>query len=293
MSKKKYPRHYSRDFHLWLKGTAVALIGLLVLVMSGCKDCQAPNAQQIIKILTFGDSITRGVREGVKETQTFTYYLGVLLNKDGFHAEMINKGISGETTSGALDRIERDVIREKPNFVTIMYGTNDAFIDDYANESGHLPRIPIERYKINLLAIIQKLKANNIKPILMTPIPMGRFWGSDVGIFKKNGINFKLKEYVEAVRDIAREENIPLVDHFNEWLDWEKRGKDIDAWMTDGIHPNPKGHRLMAATIFKLLKRIRILPGGFSSLRIWGNEPASGIMKPPGMRRTLFYLFPV
>jgi hypothetical protein len=47
---------------------------------------------------------------------------------------------------------------------------------------------------------------------------LGRFWGSDVGIYKKNGINFKLKEFVEAVRDIAQEENIPLVDHFNEWL---------------------------------------------------------------------------
>jgi lysophospholipase L1-like esterase len=251
MIKKKYSRHY---FRLWLKLTIVVLIGLLVLAVSGCKDRQKPNAQQTIKILTFGDSITRGVREGIKKTQTFTYYLGVLLNKDGFHAEMINKGISGETTSGAVVRIERDVTREKPHYVTIMYGTNDAFIDDYANETGHLPRIPIERYKINLQAIIQKLKVNNIKPILMTPIPMGRFWGSDVGIYKKNGINFKLKEYTEAVRNIAREENIPLVDHFNEWLNWEKRGKDIDTWMTDGIHPNPKGHRLMAATIFKLLR---------------------------------------
>ena len=255
MSKKKYPRHYSRDFHLWLKGTAVALIGLLVLVMSGCKDCQAPNAQQIIKILTFGDSITRGVREGVKETQTFTYYLGILLNKDGFLAEMINKGISGETTSGALNRIEHDVIKEKPDYVTIMYGTNDAFIDNYANETGHVPRISIERYKKNLQTIVQKLKTNHIKPILMTPIPMGRFWGSDVGIYKQKGINFKLIEYVEAVRDTAQKENIPLVDHFNEWLKCKKRGKDIDAWMTDGIHPNPKGHRFMAATIFKVLKR--------------------------------------
>jgi len=252
MIKKKYSRHYSR---LWLKGTVVVLIGLLVLSLSGCKDRQRPDAQQTIKILTFGDSITSGAREGVKETQTFTYYLGVLLNKDGFPVEMINKGISGETTSGALDRIEHDVIKEKPRWVTIMYGTNDAFIDDYADETGHWPRIPIERYKNNLKAIIQELKANNIKPILMTPIPMGRFWGSEVGIYKQKGINFKLKEFVEAVRDIAREENIPLVDHFNEWLNWEKRGKNIDTWMTDGIHPNPKGHRLMAAAIFKVLKR--------------------------------------
>jgi lysophospholipase L1-like esterase len=103
--------------------------------------------------------------------------------------------------------------------------------------------------------MVQKLKANNIKPILMTPIPMGRFWGSDVGIYKQKGINFKLKKYVEVVRDTAENENVPLVDHFDEWLTWKKRGKDINLWMTDGIHPNPKGHRLMALTIFKVLKK--------------------------------------
>jgi len=251
MIKKKYAGH---GFRQWLKGTAVVSTGLLVLSVSGCKNLQKPNAQQTIKILTFGDSITRGVREGVKETQTFTYYLGVFLSKNSFHVEMIKKGISGETTSGALNRIEHDVIRVKPDYVTIMYGTNDAFIDNYANETGHVPRISIERYKKNLQAMVQKLKANHIKPILMTPIPMGRFWGSDVGVYKQKGINFKLIEYVEAVRDTAQKENIPLVDHFNEWLKWKKRGKDIDTWMTDGIHPNPKGNRFIAATIFKVLK---------------------------------------
>ncbi len=252
MTKRKYSRH---GFHQWLKCTAAVLIGLLVLSVSGCKNHQRPNAQQTVKILTFGDSITRGVRDGVKETQTFTYYLGVFLNKDSLHVEMIKKGISGETASGALNRIDHDVIGEKPHYVTIMYGTNDAFIDNYANETGHLPRISIERYKKNLQEMVQKLKANNIQPILMTPIPMGRFVGSDVGIYKQKGINFKLKEYVQVVRDTAQEENVPLVDHFNEWLKWKKKGKDIDTWMTDGIHPNPKGHRLMALTIFKILRK--------------------------------------
>lgn len=252
MTTKKHSRH---GFHQWLKGAAAVLIGLLALSVSGCKNHQRPNAQQTIKILTFGDSITRGVRDGVKETQTFTYYLGVFLNKDSLHVEMIKKGISGETTSGALNRIDHDVIGEKPHYVTVMYGTNDAFIDNYANETGHLPRISIERYKKNLQEMVQKLKANNIQPILMTPIPMGRFGDSDVGIYKQKGINFKLKEYVEVVRDTAQEENVPLVDHFSEWLKWKKKGKDIDTWMTDGIHPNPKGHRLMAMTIFKIFKK--------------------------------------
>lgn len=232
----------------------IVLIAAVLLVSGGCKDRSGITTKKCI-ILTFGDSITRGVREGVNENQTFTYYLGLFFKKNNFNVEMIRKGVSGETTSGALNRLEHDVIRGKPHYVTIMYGTNDAFIDNYNNIDNILPRVSIERYKNNLRAIVRKLKANNIKPILMTPIPMGRFWGSDAGTYKKNGSNFLLKDYAATVRDTAREEGVPLVNHFKEWLNWKKRNKDIDNWMTDGVHPNPKGHRLMASTIFKVLKK--------------------------------------
>jgi lysophospholipase L1-like esterase len=137
-----------------------------------------------------------------------------------------------------------------------MYGTNDAFIDNYTDESNHLPRIPLQNYKKNLHAIVRILRSNSINPILMTSIPMGKFKDSDIGFYKKNGINSILKEYVEAVRQISALENVPLVDHFKEWQKWKKKGKNIDFWMTDGIHPNPKGHRLIASTIYKVLKPI-------------------------------------
>jgi lysophospholipase L1-like esterase len=43
------------------------------------------------------------------------------------------------------------------------------------------------------------------------------------------------------------------VDNFERWIKWKEKGYDIDSWMTDGIHPNPKGHRFIAATILKVL----------------------------------------
>ena len=106
----------------------------------------------------------------------------------------------------------------------------------------------------NLRLMIQKLKHNNIKPVLMTPIPLGNFWAADIGIYRQKDGNFLLEKYVGTVRRVAVEENVPLVDLFRHWLERKEKGQDIEAWLTDGIHPNPKGNRFIAAAIFNVLK---------------------------------------
>ncbi len=63
-----------------------------------------------------------------------------------------------------------------------------------------------------------------------------------------------MKKYVETVRWVAAEENVPLVDLFRHWLVRKEKGQDIEAWLTDGVHPNPKGNRFIAAAIFNVLK---------------------------------------
>ncbi|NIM15277.1 MAG: hypothetical protein GTO45_25200, partial [Candidatus Aminicenantes bacterium] len=238
-----------------------AVLAILLFTANGCKqrDSQSPNpkpitTQKTIKILTFGDSITQGVRDGVRVSQTYTYYLGKILKNHGLQVQMIREGISGEDTQGALRRIKHDVIKKKPDYVTIMYGTNDAYIDVQDDENDTTPRVPLKRYEKNLRLMIQKLKHNNIKPVIMTPIPLGNFWAADVGIYRRKDRNFLLKKYVETVRWVAAEENVPLVDLFRHWLVRKEKGQDIEAWLTDGVHPNPKGNRFIAAAIFNVLK---------------------------------------
>ncbi|MCP4155156.1 MAG: hypothetical protein GY757_45950, partial [bacterium] len=178
-----------------------------------------------------------------------------LLKKKGLAVKTIREGISGENTIGALNRIQRDVIDKKPDWVTIMYGTNDAFIDT-RNNKGTTPRIPLEEFEVNLHRIVQILFKNNIKPILMTPIPMGKFWAAHLEPYKTGDRNFKLREYAAAVRRVAGKEGIPLVDHFARWERWQKLGKNTESWLTDGLHPNPKGHRFMAQTIGRVLTEV-------------------------------------
>jgi len=235
--------------HQWIANGLICLLCIII----GCKS-QNSNQKKTIKILTFGDSITQGERLGVNAVQTYTYYLGNLLKWNGLDVEMIREGVSGEDTDGALRRMKRDVLERKPDYVIIMYGTNDAYIDVQDDETDTTSRIPLERYEKNLHTMVQILRQNNIKPVLMTPIPMGNSWIQEIGIYKRNHINFKLKEYVEAVRRVSKEEKVPLVDHFRKWIRWKEWGKDINTLMTDGVHPNPDGHRFIAKSIFKVLR---------------------------------------
>src|SRR5262245_44930813 len=82
-----------------------------------------------ITIVTVGDSITRGERAGVRADETFAALLEAGLKEEGVRAEVVNAGIGGERTDGALARLDKDVLARKPRLVTIMYGTNDSFVD--------------------------------------------------------------------------------------------------------------------------------------------------------------------
>ncbi len=193
-------------------------------------------------IAVLGDSITKGVRAGVTEQQTFA---AILAKEHG--QTVLNLGIGGERTDQALERIEQAVIQRLPRFVLIMYGTNDSYIDQGKTAS----RITVDAYRENLTAIVSKLLLHGIEPILMTP-PR---WAADA---PGNGIgqnpNVSLQPFVQACRDVAKANDIPLIDHFAHWTAAQTGGKNLRDWTTDGCHPNPAGHAEMAKLILSTLR---------------------------------------
>ena len=122
--------------------------------------------------------------------------------------------------------------------MTIMYGTNDSYVDPGKNES----RISVDAYRENLRQIVARLKDAGIKPLLMTE-PR---WGAAA---RANGVgehpNVRLERYMQACRKVAAETQTPLVDHFSVWSDREAKGQDLGQWTTDQCHPNPAGHRVL------------------------------------------------
>ena len=144
-------------------------------------------------------------------------------SKEGKSLKIINSSISGDTTSGGLSRISRDLNTYKPDFVLVELGGNDA-----------LRGYPISRIKQNLLKIISIISNNQSIPIIM-----------QIKIPPNYG-----KKYIEAFEDIysevASETDAKLISFM-----LEKVALRDGLMQPDGIHPNEKAQPVIAEQIKK------------------------------------------
>lgn len=224
-------------------------------------------AAEPLRIVTLGDSITKGVRPGVTDQETFAAELQRQLRAGQFpDAEVINVGIGGEMAGQGLKRLENDVVAKKPSIVTIMYGHNDSYVDAGKTEA----RVSIPRFRGDLSQLVQRLREAGIVPILMTPPAYAEKSGP-------NGIgehcNIKLAQYAEVTRQVAETLQVPLIDHFAAWSETSKNGTDLNDWTTDGYHPNPKAHVELATRMLPI-----VVSSAVSSLNI----PVPEWIKQPG-----------
>lgn len=208
-----------------------------------------PDESTPQRIVVLGDSITKGVRTGVAADETFAAYLMADLTAAGHNVEVVNLGIGGERSDQALARLARDVISLKPAVVTIMYGTNDSYVDPGAKSS----RLSPEEYGRHLRSIVSELRDAGIQPVLMTE-PCYGVSATANGIGEHP--NLRLQIFMDVCRDVARETETPLIDHFAHWKTQNEFGTDVGTWTTDQCHPNPSGHRRLADTMLPTLKKL-------------------------------------
>jgi lysophospholipase L1-like esterase len=216
----------------------ITILGLLLLGI--------PLSAEPLRIITLGDSITKAARPGVTADQTFASILEHQLRAHGIATEVTNVGIGGERTDMALKRLDQDVISRKPHLVTIMYGTNDSYVDKGKSES----RITADAYESCLTEIVNKLKQARITPVVMTEPAWAE--GS-----RKNGAgehpNIRLAPYMDRCRKVAKVQNTLFVDHYGHWTAESKRGILLMPWTTDGCHPNPAGQEQLAHRILQVV----------------------------------------
>ena len=182
----------------------------------------------------------------MKADETFAARLQAALRKDAIDLQVLNVGIGGERTDQALKRLKTAVIDTKPAIVTIMYGTNDSYVD----RDKEQPRLSAEQYGANLRQIVEELRQAGITPVLMTP-PR---WGNAARNGKGENPNRLLETYVKVCREVADETKTPLADHFAHWTKQAKAGIDIAKWTTDGCHPNPEGHCILLDTMLPVVR---------------------------------------
>lgn len=192
------------------------------------------SGKRPVKIVCFGDSVT-GVYYHTGGKRAYTDMLGIALQQiyPDAGVEMVNAGLSGHTTANALARITRDVVSKKPDLVTVMFGLND------------VAKLPINAYRKNLLAIVDQCHSAGSAVILCTP---------NAVITTENRPVETLGKYCNVVREVAAEKGVPLCDIYAHLL--SLRDADYKAWkatLSDEIHPNMAGHKIIAEQIAKTI----------------------------------------
>jgi lysophospholipase L1-like esterase len=210
-----------------MKTLNVVLAVSFLLLTSIVSFAEKPTA---LKVVCFGDSVT-GVYYHTGGRRAYTDMVKIGLKKTYPEATIttINAGISGNTTSDALRRIQKDVLKHKPDIVTIMFGLND------------MKRSSLDDYRTNLRTIVTKCQAIDAQVILCTPNSIHDTSARPTA---------KLEQYVAIVRELAKELNLPLADCYANYQ--EIREEDSLEWaflMSDEIHPNMDGHKRIAESI--------------------------------------------
>lgn len=176
------------------------------------------------KIVAFGDSLTAGF--GLTENESYPYLLQQKLNADGYNYEVVNAGVSGDTSLGGLERVDWVLGMDNVKILILELGANDL-----------LRGVPPAKMKNNLDAIIQKAKAKNIEVLLcgmLAPPTMGAQYQRD---------------FTDAFPDLATKHKVKFVPFL---LDNVALNKDLNQ--ADGIHPNAEGEKIMTANIYQELK---------------------------------------
>ncbi len=189
------------------------------------------------KVAFLGDSITQ---QGQGSPGGFVQLVGSGLAANAVKIEIIGAGISGHKSNQMLERLDRDVLSKKPQWMTLSCGVNDV----WHGEKG----VRLEDYKKNITAIVDNAQAAGVKVMILT--------STMIREDQSNAENQKLIGYNEFLRALAAEKKCQLAD-----LNAEMQAAIAEAAKThpvkgnsqtvDGVHMASAGNVMMAIGVLK------------------------------------------
>lgn len=219
-------------------------MGLRELTFALPDEAGVQNFAEVIKrnkIVCLGDSITYGYPDG----PSFSWVTRVIENTD---YQMLNRGINGETTGQMLNRLQRDVISEKPAYLIFAGGHNDAW-----------QKVSLSRVQHNIQQVVEVVLQQGICPMLVLPSPLNIeemlqcFDGprQDAEDYHENlGL---IRQWIDQY---AKEREILTLDFYTPLL-FEGTDQGDPRYLLDGGHPNHAGYRILGqAAIQQLTKRL-------------------------------------
>jgi acyl-CoA thioesterase-1 len=196
---------------------------LLFTLIAALPVQTAAKSSVPLKIVAFGDSLTSGHRLPGKDA--YPSILQQKLKSAGLPFTVVNEGVSGDTTAGALRRLDR-ALAEQPQILILELGVNDG-----------LRGVPVPQVKANLAKIIEAAQARDIQVLLcaMEALPL-QGWQYTV-------------DFHRMYDDLAATYDVPLVPFL---MNGVLGNRDLIS--DDGVHPNAAGARAIAETIWEYVQ---------------------------------------
>jgi acyl-CoA thioesterase I len=219
-----------------------ALWPLLAIVLTACSVEEQPRSVEIAapaprhnsdaakavanrpKIVVLGDSLTAGY--GLAIEQSYPSLLQQRLDAAGLRYEVVNAGVSGDTSAGGVSRVDWALQSGGVSVLVVALGGNDG-----------LRGIPVAELRRNLSAIVERGKQKGARVLLAgmeAPPNMGPAYTT---------------AFRQVYRDVARQHDVPLIPFL-----LDRVAVDRALNIRDGIHPNAEGARIVEDTVWRGLE---------------------------------------
>jgi acyl-CoA thioesterase-1 len=177
------------------------------------------------RIVVLGDSLTAGL--GLAAGEAFPVLLQESIDSAGLDFEVVNAGVSGDTSAGGLRRVDW-ALDGDVRLLVVALGGNDG-----------LRGIPVDELRRNLAAIITKATARGVSVVLAGMEAPPNFGSAYTTAFR------------QVYSDLARESGVPLVPFL---LDRVAGVPSLNQ--RDGIHPNADGAKIVAETVWTVVRPV-------------------------------------
>jgi acyl-CoA thioesterase I len=185
------------------------------------EDPDAPPERP--RVVAYGDSLTAGL--GLLEQEAYPARLQRKIDELGYKFEVVNAGLSGDTSAGGVRRLEW-ALEGDVRVLIVAFGGNDG-----------LRGLPVDQLRENLSAIIDKARERNVVVILAGMEAPPNFGAEYATSFR------------QAFRDVALAKRVL----FMPFLLQDVAGKG-ELNQPDGIHPNPQGAQIIADNVWTILE---------------------------------------
>ena len=218
----------------------VLIAGLAVCAQAGCRrsDSVASDVPQAAapappadpaappprpKVVALGDSLTAGF--GLLETQSYPSRLQEHIDKDGYEFDVVNAGVSGDTSAGGLRRLDW-ALEGDVRVLIVALGGNDG-----------LRGLSVAEMKQNLTSIIERAKARGIT-VILAGMEAPPNYGSEYAV-----------SFRQAFREVALKQRVLFIPFL-----LQNVAGQSGLNQGDGIHPNVQGTIIVADTVWAVLR---------------------------------------